>query len=124
MRGKRGAYLSSIALRTSSTVAPDAVNCIESRATSMHTAQPSPCGSQAATLPSALRDCTKQCALARCPADSQPQKQGTNSRTSGRRPANSYASVISSAGRGAMLGMNGYGGAGAPGGGTTTSTGS
>ena len=43
---------------------------------------------------------------------------------SGRRPANSYTSVITSAGRGAMLGMNGYGGVATLGGGIRTSTGS
>ena len=56
IRGKRSEYFDSIEERTSRTEAPEACNCIESRATSMHTAHPIPCGSQAFTVPSGFRD--------------------------------------------------------------------
>ena len=46
-------------------------------ATSMHTAQSTPCGSHSITSPLASRACTKQSSLPLWPPRSQPQKHGT-----------------------------------------------
>ena len=58
-----GRYFASIAERMALTGAPDEYICIASRATSRHTPQPIPCGSQAMGRSRESRSLTKQSSL-------------------------------------------------------------
>src|SRR5438270_3716857 len=89
--------------------APDACICIASRATSRHTPQPMPCGSQAVTRPCWSRSATKQSSLCLCPRFSHPQKQGILLRTSGWSAAKWKTASTTSIGRAGGNGTCGKG---------------
>ena len=100
-----------MAVRTSPTEAPEACNCIASRATLRQIVHVMPWRSQPVTRPSLSRDATKQSWFARCPSFSHPQKQGTYRSTSGWRAANSYTALTSCGGP-TMFETTGSGGSG------------
>ena len=100
-----------MAVRTSLTEAPEACNCIASRATPRQSVQVMPWRSQPVTRPSLSRDAMKQSWFARCPSFSHPQKQGTYRSTSGWRAANSYTAPTTCGGP-TMFETNGSGGSG------------